>query len=74
MASGISVHAIQETSKLYCSICGGTHLYRLQRKGFLEKRIYPLFGYFPWHCLACKEDRYIKLRNVKRRKRAAESL
>jgi len=55
-------------------VCGGSHLYRLRRTGLLEKIIYPLFGYYPWHCLACKENRYIKQRNVRRRKKTAELL
>ncbi len=42
------------TAKIRCPSCGDGHPRRLERKGFLEKRVYPLFGYFPWFCASCK--------------------
>jgi ssDNA-binding Zn-finger/Zn-ribbon topoisomerase 1 len=74
MASGISVQEIRETSKVHCPVCSGTQIYRLQRKGFLENAIYPLFGYYPWECPACRELHYLKQRSKRRHKRPAESL
>jgi hypothetical protein len=41
-------------SKVLCPNCGGSHPRRLERKGFLQERVYPLFGYYPWVCGACK--------------------
>jgi DNA-directed RNA polymerase subunit RPC12/RpoP len=42
------------TPKIRCPQCGGDHPRRLERKGFLQDRVYPLFGYYPWVCGACK--------------------
>ena len=40
--------------KVYCPACGGDRARRTERKGFLQKRVYSFFGYYPWHCPACK--------------------
>jgi hypothetical protein len=40
---------------MLCPKCEDDHkLRRIQRKGFLQTRIYPLFGYYPWKCSECE--------------------
>lgn len=44
-----------------CPRCGN-QLRRLARKGFLQHAFYPLFGYYPWECFACRTKRLLRLR------------
>ncbi len=39
--------------QVHCDECGSDEVYRIFRKGFLEQRIYPLGGFFPWRCKGC---------------------
>ena len=39
---------------MQCPKCARGEFRRTARKGFLEKHIYPRFGYFPWKCPVCK--------------------
>lgn len=59
---------------LACPSCGNRHLQRLARRGFLEKKVYPIFGYYPWECPACRVTRYFKKRGqrMQRKKRIEE--
>ena len=50
-------------AKLRCSQCGGSHLRRLPRKGFMQEKIYALFGYFPWECAHCRRTTMHRLRS-----------
>lgn len=48
--------------RLSCPKCGGKHMFRLERKGFIQTRILPLFGYFPWKCYDCRIYRHMRSR------------
>ena len=39
--------------RIHCQKCGGVSVTRVYRKGFLQERIYPIFGYYPWRCMRC---------------------
>jgi hypothetical protein len=54
------------SSKVYCTKCGNDRPKRVERKGFMQKHIYPFFGLYPWHCRDCHE--YFLLRKRYRRK------
>ncbi len=54
------------SSELTCPKCGSGHLHRVERKGFLEKRIYSFFGYYPWRCHRCRQKFYLKKRRLRR--------
>jgi hypothetical protein len=36
-----------------CPKCNSNSTFRVDRKGFLAKHIYPVFGLFPWECTFC---------------------
>jgi hypothetical protein len=36
-----------------CRICNQPYLHRKRRRGFLQRFVYSLFGYYPWHCTSC---------------------
>jgi hypothetical protein len=57
-----------------CKKCGANEMMRRKREGFLEKSIYPRFGYYPWVCAICKKEVLLKVRGDRRKKkRTAES-
>jgi hypothetical protein len=33
---------------------------RLARQGFLQKKIYAYFGYYPWECPLCRDPLLLK--------------
>jgi hypothetical protein len=39
--------------RVHCDGCGSDEVYRIFRKGFLEERIYPMGGFYPWRCKGC---------------------
>jgi hypothetical protein len=53
----------QAKGKACCKHCGSERLFRIFREGYLQEKIYPIFGYYPWRCKACK--RYMMLRKRK---------
>jgi hypothetical protein len=55
-----------------CPECGSDQPRRIERKGFLQTRIYPLFGYYPWMCGACKTSFYMRKRQRRKSKRKEE--
>jgi len=60
----------QVTSSVVCRFCGSPQIYRLYREGFLQNRIYPFFGYYPWRCKDCSSPMMLrKRRKLKQRVR-----
>src|SRR6185437_12162456 len=45
-----------------CPTCGQHALFRCQRKGFLQTRLYPVFGLYPWSCTCCRRACLLRLR------------
>lgn len=51
-----AVNVVEDNSaeeRVLCDECGSDTVGRIFRKGFLQKRIYPLFGFYPWRCKGC---------------------
>jgi hypothetical protein len=44
---------------MLCKHCG-SKLRRLARAGFLQQRVYPLFGFYPWECPVCRKVLMLK--------------
>jgi len=42
---------------------------RLARSSFLQKYVFPLFGYYPWECFACRKIRLLRVRGKRAFKR-----
>jgi hypothetical protein len=57
------------TPKVLCPNCGDNHPRRLERKGFMQQRVYPLLGYYPWVCGACKSTFMMRKRYRRRSKK-----
>lgn len=45
-----------------CQRCKDETMQRIRRRGFLQKRVYPLFGYYPWKCMRCKQLLFKRVR------------
>jgi predicted Zn-ribbon and HTH transcriptional regulator len=46
-----------------CPRCQSNKIHRLRREGFVEQKLAPLFGYFPWRCPDCKAELLLRVRN-----------
>jgi hypothetical protein len=58
---------LAEEPPIRCSKCGKGHLHRVARRGFLQTKVYPLFGYYPWECSACRRISLVRKRLERRR-------
>ncbi|MGA7341790.1 MAG: hypothetical protein WBE72_00935 [Terracidiphilus sp.] len=59
------------STKVQCPSCGSDHPRRMERKGFLQTKIYPLFGYYPWVCGACRAT-FLKRKRYRRKSKQRE--
>jgi hypothetical protein len=56
---------------MHCKDCGN-NLRRLARKGFLQLRVFPLIGYYPWECPVCRKTLMIRKQYLRKRRSAQE--
>jgi len=56
---------------VYCPACGSDRVYRLERKGLVQKTVYPIFGLYPWQCKKCLAEVMLRKRHRLRRKHVA---
>lgn len=47
---------------------------RLPRMGFLQRKIYPIFGYYPWECSSCRGVKLFKYRGKRRKRQEPEEV
>ena len=52
----------------YCPDCGGDKVYRIERRGIFRRRVFPIFGFYPWVCKDCGRETLLKKRNRRRRR------
>jgi hypothetical protein len=45
----------------------------MKRVGFLQTRIYSLFGFYPWKCPECKTRYLLRVRGARRNKTGVRS-
>jgi hypothetical protein len=48
-----------------CPKCRIEGLYRIERHGFLRRKIWPLFGLYPWECKHCRKVTLLRSRGVR---------
>lgn len=48
-----------------CPKCGSTHIRRSQRRGFVERWLSLLLGYFPFRCDTCERRFYLRASGLK---------
>lgn len=54
-----SLKFVRGRAGMHCKNCGCS-LRRVSRRGFLQKRVYTFFGYYPWECPICRETVFIR--------------
>jgi len=57
---------------MQCTQCSCKSLFRLRRTGILETKFFPLFGFYPWRCPACKSKLLLRSRGKRHRKAAIQ--
>lgn len=66
--SGELITASKFDNHAVCKHCGSHRIYRVIREGYLQEKIFPMFGYYPWKCKNCKSRSLLKLRKFSRSK------
>ena len=64
----------EKTTRLKCAKCGRLSMRRIERRGFFQQKISPIFGFFPWECSNCRVVRLMKHRGAGRRRRRREQM
>ncbi len=62
MSDSTATTFASDISEFACPDCGNRRLRRLPRTGFLQTKVFPVFGYFPWECPICRETKYFRKR------------
>ena len=44
---------MNSTNEVVCPVCKGTVAMRINRNGFMPRRVLGFFGIYPWKCGAC---------------------
>jgi len=57
---------------MHCKECGNA-LRRLARRGFLQIRVFPIFGFYPWECPICRDTIMIRKQYVRKRRGLQEN-
>lgn len=57
---------------VHCPECGSDRPRRMERKGFVEQRIFSFLGYFPWRCGNCKSRFFLRKRSRGRHSKREE--
>jgi len=47
-----------------CPRCGRRALFRKERRGFLQRKVYPFFRLYPWKCISCRQPALLRLRSA----------
>ncbi|SPE26300.1 hypothetical protein SBA5_540058 [Candidatus Sulfotelmatomonas gaucii] len=55
--------------EVMCRFCGSDRVFRIYREGFLQRRIYSFFGFYPWRCRTCKANVMLHKRRDEERTR-----
>jgi transposase-like protein len=60
---------MKSTSEIVCPICQSKSALRINRNGFLQRRVFWMFGYYPWKCGTCGSTFLYRKRGHKHRSR-----
>jgi DNA-directed RNA polymerase subunit RPC12/RpoP len=66
--AGNAVEISRSRDVVYCPSCRSDRMYRVERRGILQKSLFPFFGLFPWQCKECGAKLMLRKRNRRRRK------
>jgi|HubBroStandDraft_5_1064220.scaffolds.fasta_scaffold1973037_1 DNA-directed RNA polymerase subunit RPC12/RpoP len=66
------IEANSANERVHCDDCGSDEVHRIFRKGFLQQKIYPLLGFFPWRCKGCGMRLMLRKRELVGKQGSAE--
>jgi hypothetical protein len=67
-----SSQVAEEATSILCPKCSSPRTHRMERQGFMQQKIYPFFGYFPWECKICRVTFLEKKRNKRKKSSSQE--
>jgi hypothetical protein len=56
--------SLVEDENCVCDRCGD-RMRRLARKGFLQSKLFPVFGFYPWECFTCRDRKLLRSRGTR---------
>lgn len=60
---------------MVCKCCGAERsLRREKRESFLQRRFFPMFGFYPWECALCRKVRFYRERGEQRPSRTPSGI
>jgi len=54
---------------MQCRQCQKGELFRVEREGFLQTKVLPRWGYYPWKCSLCHARTLLKSRGPGKRRK-----
>lgn len=69
--AGKVAHPERSKDRVHCRYCGSDKVFRLYREGFLQERVFPLLGFYPWRCKICSANMLLHKRRFKKATRHA---
>lgn len=50
-----------------CKTCHSADIHRITRRGFFQRKVYALFGLYPWECPHCRQISMLRDRGFRRK-------
>jgi predicted nucleic-acid-binding Zn-ribbon protein len=66
MASDVHRLPASATRRLRCPKCRSLSMRRISRTGFLQEKIFPMLGYYPWECVNCRLEKLFRNRGPRK--------
>jgi DNA-directed RNA polymerase subunit RPC12/RpoP len=70
--AGKTIELSAHKERVHCNACGSDKVVRVFREGFMQEKILPLLGYYPWRCMRCGVRVTLRKRNRRKKKEYAE--
>jgi hypothetical protein len=58
------LHVEVVNTPVRCPRCHDRALYRKERRGFWQRKVYAVLGLFPWHCISCRKTTLLRVRGA----------
>jgi hypothetical protein len=55
-----STDGADHTMTRKCPHCAGKEFRRINRVGFFQRHVLPLFGLYPWECALCRRRTFLR--------------
>jgi DNA-directed RNA polymerase subunit RPC12/RpoP len=72
MVEAVEQKPLKKGHGVQCPRCGSEYMKRTRREGFVQEKLYSIFGYYPWRCTKCLGNFMMKKRGMHRRHQEIE--